>query len=644
MDCWGLPYGETAHMKRSWLLAVAMFGFAASLHAQPWSGVLSPSRAINWSGAGVDGGIPSANWIQCGSTINAGASATTINNAIDACGANQYVRLGPGTFNLSSGLDLKSNMALRGAGANQTILNFTGTTACAGAHSAVCIAGGDSSDYFGSSKMNPGGSNAAMWTSGYAQGATQIILNNIGSNGITVGKYIYLDQDEDTATTSGFFVCENTSATPKCSLEGGGGNPGREINGVARQQIQIVKVTACSPSCTNGSTFTISPGLHAPNWSASKNPGAWWPSASIVNAGLEDVSVNATNSGGNTNIGVYNARNVWVKGTRQIRSCSCSRSIIQLHAVARATVQDNYIYGTSGQSQNYGVESYIVSDSLILNNIFQHTVSPMMLHSNQGSVYAYNFVINNTYDDGGSPQYHYMANAIAGHSAGVMYNLFEGNVGPGLGGDVFHGNQVMNTVFRNYWLGTDPGRIHATSALRLESWNRYWNVVGNVLGTPGYHTVYEASSDTAVYVLGEGRQSVPDDSLVVTTMMRWGNYDVVTGGVRWNASEVPSGISSFANTVPATQLLAASFYFSARPLWWPTGKGWPAIGPDVTNGNISGLGGRAHTIPAQDCYLNVMGGPSNGSGSVLAFNASTCYTTSSPPSAPLAPSNLRIER
>ena len=612
--------------RRSAKLCISFFLLLSSnLFAQSWSGILDTKRAIDWSQAGVVGGIPSASWTQCGSTIAAGASAATINTAIQTCGTNKYVLLGAGTFNLSTGIVMKSNVVLRGMGADQTFLVFTGKNGCSGLDAVVCFAGGDGSDYYANSKMQPGGSNAATWTSGYAKGTTQIVLNNIGSNGISVGKYIYLDQAEDTAPTSGFFVCERTSAN--CSDEGGAGDPGRIVSGVARQQVQIVKVTGCSPSCTNGSTFTISPGLYAPNYASAYSPGAWWPVAMIGNAGIENLSVDATNSGGSANVVFYNAANVWVIGTRQIRACTCNRSIIQMWAATHATIQNNYFYGTSGQSQNYGVETYIAADSLVVNNIFQHVVAPLMVHTATGMVYAYNFAINNPYDDGRSPQYHWMIGMSVGHSGGVMYNLWEGNIGQQLGADAVHGNTVMNTVFRNYMKGSDPNRIDNTSAILLESYNRYWNVVGNVLGTPGYTTSYSAES-AGVYWLGNGRGNVPSDSVVATTMMRWGNYDTVNATVRWLSSEVPTSAPTYPNSVPPSQALPASFYYAAKPSWWPAAKAWPPIGPDVTGGNIANLAGHAYTNPAHDCYTNVMKGPAGGTGSVLSFNPSACYVTS----------------
>ena len=511
---------------------------------------------------------------------------------------------------------------MRGMGADQTKLVFTGVNSCNGLQGAICIAGPN--EYFKSSAVQPGGTQAANWTAGYSKGTTQISLSNIGSNGISVGKHIFLDQAEDTATNSGFFVCEETGTSPPCSAEGGGGDPGREVGGIARQQVQIVKVTGI-----NGSTYTISPGLYAPNYAIGKSPGVWWPSSMISNTGVENLSMDLSSAGSDTNtVVMMNASNVWLTGSRLVKNCNCSRSQVYLWQVSRATIQNNYFYGQSGQSVSYGIDTYIATDCLIVNNIFQHTPAPMMLHTTSGSVYANNFTTNNTYDDGGSPQYHWQIQSIIGHSAGVMYNLFEGNIGNGVGADAVHGNSVMNTAFRNYLHGKDYNRIDNTNPIMLESWNRYWNIVGNVLGTYGYHNAYETGSDTSIYKLGAGRSSVPNDSVLSTSMMRWGNYDVVNAAVRWVASEDGHTAATYPALSSASQTLPASFYLSSKPSWWPSGKPWPPIGPDVAGGNISNLGGHAYTIPAQDCYLNVMAGPANGTGSVLNFNASACYGSS----------------
>ena len=293
-------------------------------------------------------------------------------------------------------------------------------------------------------------------------------------------------------------------------------------------------------------------------------------------------------------------------------------------------------------SQSYGVESFISSDNLVVNNIFEQVTAPIMMGPAMGSVFAYNFSINDTYTVAA-----WLQQAVAiGHDAGAMYNLFEGNNGSGYWGDVFHGTSGLNTVFRNRAVGWETGKTAVTVPVQLESYNRFDNIIGNVLGQFGYHTTYQTSlgvvASASIYDLGagntEGLVTVLSDSLVASTLMRWGNYDVVNAAVRFVNSEVPSGISSYANPVPASQTLPPSFYLSAKPSWWPSGKVWPPIGPDVTGGNIPNLAGHAYTIPAQDCYANVMGGPSDGSGTILTFNANTCYAIARP--AP--PTNLTV--
>src|SRR5262249_4633774 len=154
---------------RVFFITLLLLGASPSVFAQAWSGIIASSRAINWSTAGVTGGIPSGSWTQCGSTIAGGASAATIQAAINGCTANHYVQLGAGNFPGLGGLNMKSNVALRGMGANQTFLTFTGKVGCYSAVAAICITG-DLYTYSNSTNSYPGAANGATWISGYSQG------------------------------------------------------------------------------------------------------------------------------------------------------------------------------------------------------------------------------------------------------------------------------------------------------------------------------------------------------------------------------------------------------------------------------------------------------------------------------------------
>jgi hypothetical protein len=101
-----------------------------------------------------------------------------------------------------------------------------------------------------------------------------------------------------------------------------------------------------------------------------------------------------------------------------------------------------------------------------------------------------------------------------------------------------------------------------------------------------------------------------DYPLSQASQMLWGNWDYVTGANQFNSSEVPSAFSDstgspsiYANPLPSSHTLPCSFYLAscAAPSWWSTLWGtppFPAIGPDVTGGNVPNTGGHANLIPA----------------------------------------------
>ena len=102
-----------------WLVGLLIVAAPMVAHAQPWSGILSPSRAVDWSNAGVPGGIPTRTTI-C-STLNPGATTAQIQSAINSCPANQVVFLNAGTYNIGGLSITRSNVTLRGAGTRRVL-------------------------------------------------------------------------------------------------------------------------------------------------------------------------------------------------------------------------------------------------------------------------------------------------------------------------------------------------------------------------------------------------------------------------------------------------------------------------------------------------------------------------------------------
>ena len=458
-----------------------------------------------------------------------------------------------------------------------------------------------------------------------------------------MGDILVLDQLDDSNTdTRNIWICSTINV---CSSEGDS-----NIRRVGRSQSQVVVVTAIS-----GSTVTFTPGLYMPNWRSSQSPGAWWNTVPTVSGiGVEDLSLDFTNSGGLSGISVSAARDWWIKN---IRSVDANRAALWTYGATRGTIRDSYFFGTqNSQSQSYGIETDLSSDLLVENNIFQALAAPAPAgESVTGSVYGYNFAVNDFYVTGGDTAW--MQASSYHHSSGISFHLYEGNIGPGFTADQIHGTSNFMTGFRNRWIGWDTGKAQQTNAVHIYSYNRYFNVIGNVLGLSAYHTNYTCNNtsttdscaqpaDLSVYVLGfsgnEGSNysGLPNDSLVASTLMRWGNYDTVNAANRFSSSEVPSGLNLYGNALPTSQALPSSFYLSSKPTWWGT-MPWPPIGPDVTGGNISGAGGHAYFTPAANCYSNVMHGLAAGSGSVLNFNASNCYGSGGGTTqAPAAPTGL----
>jgi len=645
-------------MRRQWLLLVpAILFLLIPARAQQWSGIIASSRAVDWSNAGIPGGIPNRPTI-CATLGIAGQSATfvqslslaQINIAISSCPSGQTVLLNPGTYTLIGGIVINTpNITLRGSGADQTFLiTGGGGISCGGPSSNICVQG--------SLNWSGGPAHTANWTGTtaggpgvYPAGATRLTLDNV--TGLTVGNTIILDQAND--ATDGF---PQTGDIFVCGVAGGCTGQASNSSRAGRGQQQTVTVTSISG--VGPYTVGITPGLAMPNWRSSQNPGAWWASVVISGVGIEDLTLdNSAGLGalcsGCGNLFFINATNCWVKGVRSIEHNGTGGNPVEAHVrlylTAHTTIQDNYFYGSDNWAQSYGIELFESSDNLIQNNICQHVTACTVVNGpDSGTVIAYNFSIDDNYTGGGTaPQWMQPTHVL--HEVGEAMELYEGNSGLGFQADNVHGTHHFGTFFRNHYYGdiwNNPSKYNNTEVIHLWKYARFFNIVANVLGSPFYNT-YQGTSATSIFNVngdsdGENGESLANDPRVAATLLRWGNYDTVTGNVHFSASEVPSTITNYANPVPPSTILPASFYLSGRPSWWvfPLGTTapFPGIGPDVTGGN--GPGGYTYYIPAENCWYNVMHGVVGVSG-LLSFNANNCYSSASL-TQPTPPTSLQL--
>lgn len=706
---------------------------------QLWSGILDTSRAVDWSSAGVPGGIPNRT-TQCGPAVNASGDTsgeqdvTNVNTAIQNCynQPNTVVQLGSGTFyncggwtfgspqNPNGYTKLVNNVTLRGSGPLNTIVKVIcpGQQELSGAANGIGVAG--------KTTYNPlryAGSH--LWMAGYTKGTNTITLDSV--SGLSAGMIILLDQRNDdigllSCTESGTTAtCQtsvphnftvNTGATcpdasTDCVAVGDVNVPGYNTDGVTaitavpdnthfsysvatsglpdstaggyagvdtggtrvtginhgtidehldlgrqcpdsanpacqtneiswRSQNEVKKIVSVNSSTNQ---ITLDSGLYHNNWRSSQNPGIWWMDASptsnySIGDGIENMTIDACADGGsdsNSVIEFYRAYGSWVKNIRGL--CGDRNFIWIRDGSAHIQVQDSYIgFGKGAASQSYDIEAFgATADHLFINNIFQHTPSGLMFGGAWGAVGAYNYM----WDDGWNTVDILMNMMDTNHDVNG-FNLLEGNDFPSMHAGNAHGTITGSiTYFRNRARGqtSPPGPVKSNGldAAQFAANNRGINVIGGVLGWPdtdavGGQTQYQQlGTFTSGYVYSLNKTAevntfVPNDPLVQSTLLRWGNYDVVTGAVRWcgtgsepgcgGTSEIPVAFTSInANPVPSNHDLPNSFFLSSAPAFWPTHFGtpqWPPIGPDVVGGNApDGLNGMADSIPSQLCADNL---------------------------------------
>ena len=624
------------------LSLILLLMLPASLHAQAWSGIISPGRAIDWSRAGVPGGIP-PRATNC-STINAstfgnGSSDATsaIQTALNNCASGQTVSLSAGTFLIRGSVNIPSNVTLRGQGANQTILNANGSGG-----GVITLGRGD-----------PSISGSVAITGGATAGSTSITVSSAG--GISVGQYLVVTELVDSSFVS---IAGSEGRCTWC--DGGIGWNGTRPLG------QIVEVRSVS-----GTTLGISPGLYL---AYPLTPLATPFTASSKNAGVENLQVFANNTGYASNFQMSLCAYCWISGVEgnYTDGDQVAVSFSYFGDIVNSYFSNAYLHtpGTYDSDVNLTNKS---SGMLVQNNILERLhVSIMLEWGSAGNVIAYNYMFGN-FDSNG---YNFLMPDLNIHGAHPMFNLWEGNIGFHFHPDSIWGSHSHNTAFRNWAKGTTKicsplsGRgtvscigangyyaFQGNRAYDIDFLGSSYNLIGNVAGSTEMANLKISGGSTPLpqtdrvvavcgpspcgpssrsydqasyaYSLGYGESSDTgssgfDSITPYSTLFLHGAYSNVTNAITWSGS--------------VTQTLPASFYLSAKPSWFGSVQ-WPPIGPDVTGG--PGPGGHAYKIPAQVCYESVMHG-TDGTGSPLSFNASSCYSSSS--SAPSAPAGLQVVR
>jgi len=604
----------------SLLIAFCALGAHAQTNCPAYTfGLLASSRISNWcQNAGLpatlpDGETPPNAWTpptrtQCGSTLPSTTPYASINSAIAACSPGTYVLLGPGTFSTSPTTILldTSGVTLRGSGADKTKL----------------LVGSGGGVSWSTAASQPSG---YTWSAGYSAGTTVITL----SGSPAVGTMLNLTGTGSATDTGSVWVCSDAGV---CSEQSS-----------TMTQYEMHAVTHVS-----GSSVTISPPISFPAFASLTSLSAGPVTNITSGAGLEDVTVDCTSAGGGC-LNMSSSYGSWMKGVRVINGGDPQ---MFFSWNTNCLLMSNYFtqpIAHTAEPTNPGGTGF----NLILNNTFQSSGS-FIQGAGSSDVYAYNLA-RDAYNNSGS---YYVNNTISNHTVGLANILVEGNEIGNWQEDSVHGDANLDTFFRNIFYGTDPPYNADTSnglALIMYGVARMENIVGNVMGNPtmtSYKCTKASCGSNPVVAIGGGGATGISDTLSSTSAMFWGNYDIVTGAVRWcgnssdpgwsttcsSTSEVPTSLSgggaTYDNPVPSTTTLPLSFLFTnlqsgSSGTNLPFGKVCtnyttaggcggsyqtfpePGIGPDVSGGNVDSTagfpsyGGHANHIPAYIAWKNL---------------------------------------
>jgi hypothetical protein len=514
-------------------------------------------RTTRWQ-PGVPGGVPSRTTvcatISAATYGNGSTDATAaIQNAINACPANQVVYLPAGTYRISSTINLNRAVVLRGAGANSTTLQRSPSGA------GVMIGNW--------TNLGTGVNLAAD----APKGATTLTVAD--GSPFAVGDIVHLDQLDDPAVVQG-----TTCVWMKRGSEGAWRSIG-----------QMVEITGKS-----GNTLTLASPLH---WTFTTGLRAQLVPLSVKptrNAGLEDLRITGASGHG---VNVLYAAYSWIKG---VETDKVDGIHVTLAGTYRFILRDSYAhhsmrYAYGGGSYGYSLES-AASDNLVENNIVYYMNKPIQFrNSGGGNVVAYNYVDDSWSQPDSSGNFTFQELSIDSHCAFSHMELVEGNYAPHMGVATTWGNAGSITYFRNQATGvfrtiTSTGAIANLAAIQLDARVSDMNVVGNVLGAPGqsgaaYETtdgqtcgnrvpfVYRLNYDSAG---GFCTFPSPMDSRASNTLLRHGNFDYVTSSVQWSPS------------IP--QDLPPSLYLTSRPAFFGS-NAWPWVDPTSAS--------RVHALPAK---------------------------------------------
>lgn len=608
----------------AFLLAFVLCSVAVS-HAQVNTSIVPPEGRTVWT-PGIPGGVPvrtaTCSSLSASSFGNGSQDASAaIQAAVSACPDGQVVSLSAGTFLVNRYVMISKGITVRGAGPGVTRLVKTN-----GAKVNSYIAE-DTQPIFVIGPNRWPKIDESTSVNLTADGAKDSFTVTVASAaGIAPGQFVLID--EDNYNTASWMPLPNRNGSPTGvqiwasdravfmrhnppdPVDDGFPESLTWFSRAGRPITEIKEVASVS-----GNTIRFTTPLHISYRvaKAAQLTRATGDNAHLRNAGVENMTVSG---GGNGNIRFEHAAYCWVKN---VENTSWLGEGVAINGSFRVELRDSFIHDAAWPSPGgggYAISLAGGSSGILIENNIVNKANKMMVarSSGAGSVVGYNYT-DNAYINYNLDWVEVGINGS--HQVGGHHILFEGNQAFNYDSDNTHGNAIAMTVFRNHLTGRRrdfPGMGNARAGgLMFGSW--WHSFIGNVLGEAGKMTgwIYEDPGDgtygnpwgsaPAVWKLGydptHWEQMV--DPKVRATTLRDGNYDYLTGEVRWDR---------------APQALPPSLYLTSKPAFFGNNP-WPWVDP-VGNQKLG-------VLPAR---LRFEAGGNAGGGDTG--------------SAPQAPTNLRV--
>lgn len=556
-----------------------------------------------WESAGVEGGIPNRQTIFANVTQapyradNTGGSdaVAAIQAAVDACPVGQVVYIPPGRYSISRTISIQKGITLRGAGSSTVFV-------CNGR--AVQIG---SMTPWPPAKGNTGYSMDI--TSGATRGSKTVGVASTAA--VPVGKMVMVDQLDDPA------LCWN--------INGGTFRSRASLHMVESKTANTVTFRPPLPM-----TYSLSPRLvQIPDL--------------VTHAGVENIKFQVVSG---MPFEAYCTWNCWVYGCEFVGMPSRT---LMIAVNGHFEIRKNYCHDQSnGGPNSEGIDLFadcnwclVVDNTCVKSGFPQINIGDFGVGGNYsagcGNVIAYNYCVGAWYDLAGTKM---CTDISTNHSPHAMYTLVEGNICGRFGSDGYYGSSSHGTLFRNVITGNNTfPNDYNRNAITIDIFNRYFTLVGNVLGevgrTPPLEYVEVQFGSDGIFRLGYphvGNDSRfgthPPDPIVTgeggqrprdlhcdrttrphgTTLIE-GNWNSVAKRIDWSSG--------------TPQPLPNSYFLAAKPAWFGNLK-WPPVDPanPVTNDPT--------IIPAGYRYIRGSDPPTGGGGANQAPTANAQSVTANP--------------